>query len=154
LTGKCVAGLEHLFLKFPIKLLKFLKTMRCEDDAFEVMSPCMWIMSNFTWEIINRKTLRRLCKYIFVIFEYFLTTTNALFHGNFQKFLNSTWRLKISQRPLTKVKNGVCICLLESLEDLNMFLWKQQYFKPGLPAEPSWLCRLICFSIARCTIYF
>jgi hypothetical protein len=28
--------------------------------------------------------------YIIVIFEYFLTTTNALFHGNFQKSLNST----------------------------------------------------------------
>jgi hypothetical protein len=32
----------------------------------------------FNLKIINRKTLRRLCKYIIVIFEYFLTTTNAL----------------------------------------------------------------------------
>jgi hypothetical protein len=81
--------------------------MRCEDDTFEVMSRCVWIMSNLTWKIINRKTLRRLCKYIIVIFEYFLTTTNALFHGNFQKSLNSTWRLKIFLRPLTKIKNRV-----------------------------------------------
>jgi hypothetical protein len=53
--------------------------MRYEDDTFEVMSRpsrCVRIMSNLTQKIINRKSLRRLCKYIIVIFEYFLTAEN------------------------------------------------------------------------------
>jgi hypothetical protein len=80
-----------------------------------------WIISNLTWKIINRKTLPRLCKYIIVILEYFVTTTNTLFNGKFQKFLNSTWRLKISlsQRPLTKKRNRLYLRILKNFLLIN-----------------------------------
>jgi hypothetical protein len=106
--------------------------MRYEDDTFEVMSRwsrCIWIMSNLTWKIINRKTLRRFCKYIIVIFEYVSTTTNALFHWNFQKSLNSTWRLKISQRPLIKIKNGVYVHIYSLIVNVSWPNGKYDFWK-------------------------
>jgi hypothetical protein len=36
-------------------------------------------MSNLTWKIINRKPLRRLCKYIIVTFEYFFNNYQRVF---------------------------------------------------------------------------
>jgi hypothetical protein len=43
-------------------------------------------MSNLTWKIINKKTLRRLCKYIIVIFEYYYQRTFPLELSKIPKF--------------------------------------------------------------------